>query len=239
MQFIDRLARLVKSDAHSILDQLEERSLLLKQHLRDAELALNQKRDQADALAEEQRRLREEEQRLDARVAALDEDVELALAGEKEELARFAVRRLIPVRETSRDVKARIARAAVRHERISECISEGASGLLTTEELWMDTQRADYVFRGLEKLDAVDRVGKRLGAVLLSGGTQPIDTGYLGSYSLRASDDASGTFSVTISAKETSMVASKSNQIILFSEGPPAEITVGAQQLRRLPAERR
>ncbi len=123
MQFFDRLTRLVKSDAHSILDQLEERSLLLKQHLRDAELALNQKRDQADALAEEQRRLREEEQRLDARVAALDEDVELALAGEKEELARFAVRRLIPVRETSRDVKARIARAAVRHERISECLA--------------------------------------------------------------------------------------------------------------------
>ncbi len=118
-------------------------------------------------------------------------------------------------------------------------ISAGASGVLTTEELWMDTQRADYVFRGLEKLDAVDRVGKRLGAVLLSGGTQPMETGYLGSYSLRASDDASGTFSVTISAKDTSMVASTSNQMILFSEGPPAEITIGAQQLRRLPAERR
>ena len=123
MRFFDRLGRLVKSDAHGIMDQLEERSLLLKQHLRDAELALNEKRDRAESLEDEQRRLREEEQRLDARLAALDEDVELALAGEKEELARFAVRRLIPVRETSLDVKARIAKAAARHERISECLA--------------------------------------------------------------------------------------------------------------------
>ena len=118
-------------------------------------------------------------------------------------------------------------------------ISEGASGLLTTEELWMDTQRVDYVFRGLEKLDAVDLIGKRLGAVLLSGGAQPMETGYLGSYVLRASEDASGTFSVTLSAKDTSMVVGTSNQMIRFSYGSPVEITIGAQQLPRRQAERR
>ncbi len=118
-------------------------------------------------------------------------------------------------------------------------ISEGASGVLTISEMWMDTQRLDYVFRGLDKLDAVDRIGKRVGAVLLSGGSQPMDRGYLASAALIASEDASGTFSVTIRTKDTSMVESRSNQMIRFSEGPPAEITIGAQQLRRLPAEQR
>ena len=101
MRFFERVTRLVKSDAHGIIDRLEERSLLLKQHLRDAEIELGRKRTQAEALEEEERRLREEAARLDAKEAALDEDVELALAGGKEELARFAVARLLPAREAT------------------------------------------------------------------------------------------------------------------------------------------
>ena len=38
MKFLDRALRMVRADAHGIMDQLEERSLLLKQHLREAEL---------------------------------------------------------------------------------------------------------------------------------------------------------------------------------------------------------
>ena len=64
-----------------------------------------------------------------------------------------------------------------------------------------------------------------------------METGYLGSYVLRASEDASGTFSVTL--KDTSMVEGKSNQMISLSEGPPAEITIGARQFPRRQAERR
>ena len=40
MKFLDRMALLVKADAHGVMDQLEERSLLVKQHLREAELEL-------------------------------------------------------------------------------------------------------------------------------------------------------------------------------------------------------
>lgn len=124
MKIFDRVARLVKSDAHGILDQLEERSLLLKQHLRDAELELRHKHAQVEALAEQQRQLREEADRLDARVASLDEDVELALAGEKDELARFAIRRLLPVREANRGVKAKIAEVAASRDRVAERLAE-------------------------------------------------------------------------------------------------------------------
>jgi phage shock protein A len=103
-----------------VLDQLEERSLLLKQHLREAEIELSRKRTRADALEEEQRRLREEASRLDARLASLDEDVALALSGEKEELARYAVRQLLPVREAGAAVRERIAEVAAERDRIAE-----------------------------------------------------------------------------------------------------------------------
>jgi phage shock protein A len=120
MRFFDRVSRLVKSDAHGIIDQLEERNLLLKQHLRDAEIEVADKRARAEALEDEQRRLREEADRLTAQESALDEDVELALAGGKDELARFAVAKLLPVREANRNLKARIVEVAASRDRLAE-----------------------------------------------------------------------------------------------------------------------
>ena len=120
MKLFERVTRLVKSDAHGILDHLEERDLLLKQHLRDAEIEVSHRRTRADALADEQRRLREEADRLRARETSLDQDVELALAGGAEDLARFAVARLLPVREARREIEARIAHVAESRDRLCE-----------------------------------------------------------------------------------------------------------------------
>jgi len=98
MKFFDRFATLVRADAHGVLDQLEERTLLARQHLRDAELELARKRARLESLADEARRGEEELRRLDAEMAALDADVALALGGGKEELARFCLRKLLPKR---------------------------------------------------------------------------------------------------------------------------------------------
>jgi len=107
MRFLDRLSLLIRADAHGVLEQLEERSLLAKQHLREAELELTRKRARAEALEEESRRLAEEAERLDREIAALDEDVELALEGGKDELARFSVRRLLPKRRAVAEIRER------------------------------------------------------------------------------------------------------------------------------------
>jgi len=117
------VGRLVKSDAHGILDQLEERSLLIKQHLRDAELELSHKRAYAEELEDEQESLREHVERLERRAAALDEDVELALGTGRDELARFALRKLLPVREAARAARARIAELGARRDRHGEVLA--------------------------------------------------------------------------------------------------------------------
>ena len=122
MRLFERVGRLIRSDAHGIIDQLEERTLLMKQHLRDAEIELSHKRACAAELEEEQRRLREQIERLDDRTASLDEDVELALEGDRDELARFALRKLLPIKEASREARARISELGARRDRLAERI---------------------------------------------------------------------------------------------------------------------
>jgi phage shock protein A len=120
MRWFDRFATLVKADAHGVLEQLEEKSLLAKQHLREAELELTRKRARCEALEEEGRRAAEQAERLSAEIASLDEDVELALRGDKEELARFALRRLLPKRRALEQLRRRGVEIAEAQRRVGE-----------------------------------------------------------------------------------------------------------------------
>ena len=112
MQFMDRLTSLMKADAHGVVDAVEDRALMLRQHLREAETELRHKRARAEALAAEEKELGEEAERLKARIEELDEDVNLALTSGKEELARFSIKKLLPLRQA-------VERARERRERVS------------------------------------------------------------------------------------------------------------------------
>ncbi len=118
MRWIDRLATLMKADAHGVLEQLEERSLLAKQHLREAELELTRKRARCEALEDEVRRVAEEASRLEAEITSLDEDVTLALSGDKEELARFSVRKLLPKRRALEQLRQRGSELGEERQRL-------------------------------------------------------------------------------------------------------------------------
>jgi phage shock protein A len=124
MKLFDRMTTLIKADAHGVVDALEERSLLLRQHVREAELELLQKRARVEALAEEEARLRDELARCHKRVAALDEDITLALEGEKEDLARFAIRRMIPERREFAALEAQIAEVGETRAKLAERLQE-------------------------------------------------------------------------------------------------------------------
>ena len=124
MRITERFNRLIRSDVHGMLEQLEERSLLLKQHLREAEMELARKRAEAEALEEEERRLGEELARNAEAVRTLDSDVELALAEGKDELARFAVRRLLPRRRAAAELRRRAGEVAEARQRLAERLEQ-------------------------------------------------------------------------------------------------------------------
>src|SRR5262245_65741716 len=98
IRLFERITLLLKADAHGVVESLEERSLLLKQYLREAEIELQQKQARLEAVRDEEKRLRESLARCADDIRACDEDIALALGGGKDDLARFAIRRLIPRR---------------------------------------------------------------------------------------------------------------------------------------------
>jgi phage shock protein A len=120
LKLFDRVATLLKADAHGIVESLEERTLLLKQYLREAEIEVNRKRARLDAVREEEKRLRETLARREEEIHALDDDVTLALGGGKEDLARFALRRLLPHRTEAKALAARIAERSAEGRTLGE-----------------------------------------------------------------------------------------------------------------------
>ena len=93
MRWLDRFVHLAKADAHGVLDSIEDRSLMLKQGLRDAELEVERKRGRHALLEEELERLERRATDLGERRSTLDADVRLAMERGEESLARFAIRR--------------------------------------------------------------------------------------------------------------------------------------------------
>jgi phage shock protein A len=99
MTFFQRFLSLARADAHGVLDSLEDRGLVLRQCLRDAELEVARKRARLEELDGSLEMLARHREQLADRLRTLDDDVRLALTREQEELARFAVRRVLSVRK--------------------------------------------------------------------------------------------------------------------------------------------
>lgn len=95
MRFWQRLGTTVRADAHGVIDGLEDQGLLLKQHLRDAELELQAKKGRLAALAAEQERLDQQRAALARDRARHDRDAELALQEGADDLARYALKQLL------------------------------------------------------------------------------------------------------------------------------------------------
>jgi phage shock protein A len=129
MRLLDRITTLLKADAHAVVESLEERSLLLQQHLREAELALDHKRARLETLREDERRLADALGRLEEEAGALDADVTLALGGGKEELARFAARRLLARRREIDTVRAELAARRTEGGALAERLEVQAAAL--------------------------------------------------------------------------------------------------------------
>ena len=105
----ERLGLLVRADAHGVIESLEERSLLAKQLLREAELEVARKRARSESIERELARLAAEQVRSQSELAALDADVDLALSRAEEDLARFAARKLLHERRRAAACAARVA----------------------------------------------------------------------------------------------------------------------------------
>ncbi len=93
MGILSRMLRLCKADVHGVMDQLEDKGLLLKQALREMEAGLKAKDNR---LAHISGRCRQIERELSARreeVKKLEKDLDLAVSKEKDDIARMLIRK--------------------------------------------------------------------------------------------------------------------------------------------------
>lgn len=158
IHLFERMNRLVKADAHGLLDSLEDRALLLKQCLREAEIELQRKRARGAALDDEERSLRDEVKRLEESVSSLDADMHLALAKEREELARFAIRKIIPRRREITTLGSRIDEIAEERARLAP--------LLEQQEREFEDLRARVGAHLAQRTHAAEQDDMRLGSAV-------------------------------------------------------------------------
>ena len=109
-------------------------------------------------------------------------------------------------------------------------VSGGTAGSMTIEDMQIDRARSDYVFGTLQKVDAADLIGKRVGGVLISGGVNATEMSYLGTATLRPSADARGTFRVTVNAGNRSTLLWTSDNVPVRFQTEAASISVGTKR---------
>ncbi len=108
MGLLTRLTTLAKADAHGVVDALEDKALVLRQSVREAAAELDRKRCRIAALEAEDKDLRADAERMRERIAGLEEDVTLAMADDQQQLARYAIKKLLPLRHGTRQIEHRL-----------------------------------------------------------------------------------------------------------------------------------
>ena len=124
MTIITRFVRLFKADVHGVMDQLEDKGLLLRQYLREMETSLGQKERQLGALSERMDRLSSHMERNTAEMRKLDTDVDLALSKQKDEIARMLIRRHRNLEIAVGHQEEQLAAATLERTRLVEIIKD-------------------------------------------------------------------------------------------------------------------
>lgn len=93
MSVMTRFYRIFKADLHGVMDQMEDKKLLLKQHLREMEAALDRKREELAGRTAVLEQYREGEARSRTEAERLRQDIVTALVKDKEGIARQLIRK--------------------------------------------------------------------------------------------------------------------------------------------------
>ncbi len=124
MSIMSRMIRLWKADIHGVMDQFEDKKLLLNQHLRDMEEALEQKEGKLRNLHASRNRSAEELEKYESEIDKLEKDLDAAIDREKDDIARFLIRKIRPLKDHREELKHHIAGLEKEIRALQECISE-------------------------------------------------------------------------------------------------------------------
>lgn len=93
MAILSRMFRLCRADLHGVMDQLEDKELLLKQYLREMEENLSQKTARLEQLDNRCRKISRDLEQRRTENAKLEKDLDLAVRRGKDDIGRMLIRK--------------------------------------------------------------------------------------------------------------------------------------------------
>ena len=101
MAIIARIVNILKADIHGVMDQLENRESLLKQHLRNMEEALHRKETTLRKMTAGYRQKQKDLAGYRQQWKTLDHDLTVALRKNKDDIARMLIKKMKPLENLS------------------------------------------------------------------------------------------------------------------------------------------
>ena len=97
MAIMTRFMRLCKADIHGVMDHLEDKGLVLKQHLRDMEEEVNRKEARLNKIKASRDRAQREYEKFARESEKVDQDIAVAIEKNKDDIARVLIKKLKPM----------------------------------------------------------------------------------------------------------------------------------------------
>lgn len=104
MAIIARIVKMFKADIHGVMDQLENQGLLLKQHLRDMEDALNFKETKLQKMKASRDQRLQDLNGYKQQWETLEHDLTMAVRKDKDDIARMLIKKMKPLENLSEEL---------------------------------------------------------------------------------------------------------------------------------------
>jgi phage shock protein A len=124
MGIMTRFLRLWKADLHGVMDQLEDKSLLLKQCLREMETTLQQKQTHLSQLRRACEQIRGTQAARTKERERVELDIALAVRKEKDDIARMLIRKRITLQADHDRLAVQLRQLEEEEDRLARMFSE-------------------------------------------------------------------------------------------------------------------
>ncbi len=124
MAILSRVGRLFKADFHAVIDQLEEPLMLLKQSVREMDEALQQDKDQLNALKKQREIYAQRLQAQDESLAQIEEELDVCFIADNEDLARVLIKRKLEAQQLKKAFSGKLSSLQDEVGHLHRCIEE-------------------------------------------------------------------------------------------------------------------
>jgi len=134
MALVTRLSRLFQADFHAVLDRIEEPDLQLSQAVREMQFALEQDQQRRQLLQHEAGQLDTAVTGISQKLLALDEELDICLAAQKDDLARDLIRRKLGAEQQLQTIRERAAAIELQLKTLGRQLDEQTQQLTAMKQ---------------------------------------------------------------------------------------------------------